>query len=53
VAAFHDAYPQASILLTGVIDPAAAMHAPNESVDLGEFQKAALAEAIALRLMAG
>ena len=53
VAAFHDAYPQASILLTGVIDPAAAMHAPNESVDLGEFHKAALAEAIAIRLMAG
>ena len=53
VAAFHEAYPQASILLTGVIDPAAAIHAPNESVDLGEFHKAALAEAIALRLLAG
>ncbi len=53
VAAFADAYPDASILLTGVIDPAAAMHAPNESVDLGEFRRAALAEAIALRLLAG
>jgi acetylornithine deacetylase/succinyl-diaminopimelate desuccinylase-like protein len=53
VAAFHEAFPQASILLTGVIDPAAAIHGPNESVDLGEFHKAALAEAIALRLLAG
>ena len=52
VAAFHEAYPQASILLTGVLDPASAIHAPNESVDLGEFHKAALAEAIALRLLA-
>jgi len=53
VAAFNEAYPEASILLTGVIDPAAAIHAPNESVDLGELRKAALAEAIALRLLAG
>jgi acetylornithine deacetylase/succinyl-diaminopimelate desuccinylase-like protein len=52
VAAFNEAYPEASMLLTGVIDPAAAMHAPNESVDLGEFHKAALAEAVALRLLA-
>jgi acetylornithine deacetylase/succinyl-diaminopimelate desuccinylase-like protein len=53
VAAFNEAFPEASILLTGVIDPAAAIHAPNESVDLGEFRKAALAEAIAIRLLAG
>jgi acetylornithine deacetylase/succinyl-diaminopimelate desuccinylase-like protein len=51
VAAFSDAFPEASILLTGVIDPAAGMHAPNESVHLEEFRKAALAEAIALRLL--
>jgi acetylornithine deacetylase/succinyl-diaminopimelate desuccinylase-like protein len=53
VAAFADAYPDAAILLTGVIDPAAGMHAPNESVHLDEFRKAALAEAVALRLLAG
>jgi acetylornithine deacetylase/succinyl-diaminopimelate desuccinylase-like protein len=53
VAAFHEAYPEASILMTGVIDPEAGMHAPNESVDLEELRKAALAEAIALRLLAG
>ena len=52
VAAFADAYPDAAILLTGVIDPAAGMHAPNESVHLDEFRKAALAEAVALRLLA-
>jgi acetylornithine deacetylase/succinyl-diaminopimelate desuccinylase-like protein len=51
VAAFEAAYPQASILLTGVVDPAAGIHAPNESVDLEELRKAALAEAIALRLL--
>jgi acetylornithine deacetylase/succinyl-diaminopimelate desuccinylase-like protein len=53
VAAFYEAYPEAGIALTGVIDPAASIHAPNESVDLGELRKAALAEAIALRLLAG
>ena len=53
VAAFAETYPEASILLTGVVDPAAAIHAPNESVDLEEVRKAALAEAIALRLLAG
>ena len=53
VAAFNEAYPKASILLTGVLDPASSIHAPNESVDLGEFQKAALAEAVALRLLDG
>lgn len=53
VAAFAETYPEASILLTGVVDPAAAIHAPNESVHLDEVRKAALAEAIALRLLAG
>ena len=53
VAAFNEAFPNAGILLTGVIDPAAAMHAPNESVHLEELRKAALAEAVALRLLAG
>jgi acetylornithine deacetylase/succinyl-diaminopimelate desuccinylase-like protein len=51
VAVFGAAYPQASILLTGVVDPAAGIHAPNESVNLEELRKAALAEAIALRLL--
>lgn len=52
VAAFNDAFPDAHILLTGVIDPAAGMHAPNESVHLDELRRAAVAEAIALRLLA-
>ena len=52
VAAFNDAFPDAQILLTGVIDPAAGMHAPNESVHLDELRRAAVAESIALRLLA-
>ncbi len=53
VAAFSEAFPQASILLTGVVDPEAGIHGPDESVHLADFHKAALAEAIALRILAG
>jgi acetylornithine deacetylase/succinyl-diaminopimelate desuccinylase-like protein len=53
VAAFNDAFPDAHILLTGVVDPAAGLHAPDESVHLDELRRAALAETIALRLLAG
>ncbi len=52
VAALAAAYPEAEILLTGVGDPASAVHAPDESQDLGELKRACLAEAIALRLLA-
>ena len=52
VAAFSDAYPDAAILLTGVADPTSRAHGPNESVDLDDVRKGALAEAIALRLLA-
>lgn len=52
VAAFSDAYPEATILLTGVADPTSRAHGPNESVDLDEVRRGALAEAIALRLLA-
>ena len=51
VAAFSDAYPEASILLNGVADPTSHSHGPNESVDLQELYRGALAEAIALRLL--
>lgn len=53
VAAFAEAFPRASILLTGVVDPVAGIHGPDESVHLDDFRRAALAEAIALRLLAG
>ena len=52
VAAFSDVFPEASILLTGVADPTSRAHGPNESVDLDDVRKGALAEAIALRLLA-
>jgi acetylornithine deacetylase/succinyl-diaminopimelate desuccinylase-like protein len=52
VAAFSEAYPEASILLTGAGDPTSRIHGPNESVDLDDLRRAVLAEAIALRLMA-
>lgn len=53
VAAFSEKLPEASILLTGAGDPTSAIHAPNESQDLGDLEKSVLAEAIALRLLAG
>ena len=52
VAAFSEAYPEASILLTGVADPTSRAHGPNESVELDDVKKGTLAEAIALRLLA-
>lgn len=48
VAAFDEAMPNAEILLTGVCDPTSAMHGPNESVDLEDLRRSALAEALAL-----
>ncbi len=52
VAALAAAYPEASILLTGAADQLSRAHGPDESVDLGEFRRSALAEAIALRELA-
>ncbi|MFQ5948404.1 MAG: dipeptidase, partial [Acidimicrobiia bacterium] len=52
VGAFSEAYPDASILLTGVGDPLSRAHGPDESVDLGELRRGTVAEAIALRRLA-
>lgn len=52
VAAFEEAYPEASILLTGVMDPGSQIHAPNESVSLIDLERGILGEAIALRMLA-
>jgi acetylornithine deacetylase/succinyl-diaminopimelate desuccinylase-like protein len=51
VADFERRFPDATIVLTGVIDPTSGAHGPNESVDVGDLEKAVLAEAIALRLL--
>jgi acetylornithine deacetylase/succinyl-diaminopimelate desuccinylase-like protein len=49
VAKLHDAYPDASFVLWGAQDSdLAQIHAANESVDLGEIEKLALAEALLL-----
>ena len=45
---FADTYPDAEIILLGVEEPLALIHAPNESVDPGEIS--ALAESLALFL---
>ena len=53
VAEFQKAYPGAAILLTGVADPTSRPHGPDESLDLADFRNGILAEAIALRVLAG
>ena len=48
VAAFAQRFPDAAILVTGVEDPDARAHGANESLHLGEFERACLAEAVLL-----
>jgi len=44
-----ETYPDAEIMLLGVEEPKCLIHAPNESVDPGEIERIALAEALFLR----
>jgi acetylornithine deacetylase/succinyl-diaminopimelate desuccinylase-like protein len=46
---FAATYPEAEIILIGVEEPLAAIHAPNESVDPGEIARLAHAEALFLK----
>jgi len=48
VKAFADAYPDTALLLTGVEDPDGRAHGENESLHLGEFERACVAEALLL-----
>jgi acetylornithine deacetylase/succinyl-diaminopimelate desuccinylase-like protein len=50
---FAATYPDAEIVLMGVEEPQALIHAPNESVDPGEIARLALAEARFLQLYRG
>jgi acetylornithine deacetylase/succinyl-diaminopimelate desuccinylase-like protein len=45
---FQETYPDAELILMGVEEPLALIHAPNESVDPGEIEAMALTEAIFL-----
>ena len=46
---FADTYPEAELILMGVEEPMALIHAPNESVDPGEIEAMALTEALFLQ----
>ena len=48
-----DVYPDAEVLLMGVEEPHALIHAPNESVDPAELSAMALTEALFLRYYRG
>lgn len=52
IATFREMFPRASILVTGVEDPYAKAHSPNESLHLGEFARVCLAEALLLHNVA-
>lgn len=52
IATFKELFPSAPILVLGAGDPTSAIHAPNESQDIGDLEKATLSEAIAFRLLA-
>lgn len=52
IATFAELFPEAPILVVGAGDPTSAIHAPNESQDLGDLERMTLTEAIALRLIA-
>jgi hypothetical protein len=48
VADFGKAFPNATILVTGVADPDSRAHGTNESLHLGDFAAACVAETLML-----
>ena len=49
IAEFLGAFPEASVLVTGVEDPDTRAHGANEGLHLAEFERVVLAEALLLR----
>ncbi|MCD4524145.1 dipeptidase [Nocardioides sp. cx-173] len=52
IAEFLEAFPEASVLVTGVEDPDTRAHGANEGLHLAEFARVVLAEALLLRNLA-
>ena len=52
IAAFSEAFPDASVLVTGVEDPDTRAHGANEGLHLAEFERVCLAEALLLANLA-
>jgi len=53
LAAFAETFPGAALLLTGAMDPRSNAHSEDESLDLADLEKTALAEALFLGYFAG
>ena len=51
IAEFAEAFPDATILVTGVEDPGTQAHSVNESLHLGVLERAATAEALLLGML--
>ena len=49
IAEFARTYPGATVMVTGVGDPASRWHGIDESLDLGMWEKATVAEALFLK----
>jgi acetylornithine deacetylase/succinyl-diaminopimelate desuccinylase-like protein len=52
IAAFAEAFPDAAILVTGVEDPDTRAHGANEGLQIAEFERVCLAEALLLDRLA-
>ena len=53
IAEFAAAFPEATILVTGVEDPGTQAHSVNESLHLGVLERAAITEALLLETLGG